>query len=528
MQHDFIECKAQIEVSDAGELTGIAWPFGSADRVGDMIEKGAFNNTPERLPMLFAHDHNQVVGVWDSVTETAFGLQVKGRLLIDDVQRSREVRAMIKTGAVSGLSIGFQTKKAMPRKGGGRKISKLDLVEVSIVAVPAHPGARITSAKSANRTKGESMENDTNEIENKGADVAAIEAKVSGLEDSLKGFEGVAGRLDKIEARLNRPSAPYVAKDADADIEKKAFESFARHGLERMNPTEAKSLSVSVNTAGGYLVPPNWLAELQKNLVQFSPMRSVARVTTTGAPVVTLPKRTQNLSAYWVGETEARTETAPVYGSQSIAMHELACFVDVSNQLLEDSMFNLEQELMRDFAEEFGRAEGDAFLNGTGANVPAGLIKNTDVSAVEKGLTITADDLIDLFHNLPAPYAQNASWIMNRQTIGLIRKMKTTTGEYLWHDNVGAEASLPFGNAPSILGRPVIEMPDMPNVADGAIPIAFGDFNTGFRIFDRVSLAMIRDPYTVATTGQVRFHARRRVGGGVVKPESMRFLKTID
>lgn len=113
---DRIEIKAALSVDDAGEITGTAWPFGSPDRVGDVIEKGAFTG-PASLPMLFAHDQAQVIGVWDEINETDTGLTVKGRLLVDDVERAREVRAMVKAGAVAGLSIGFVTKGAnLPRQ----------------------------------------------------------------------------------------------------------------------------------------------------------------------------------------------------------------------------------------------------------------------------------------------------------------------------------------------------------------------------------------------------------------------------
>lgn len=143
------EIKAALSVSDAGEITGLAWPFGSADRVGDMIEKGAFAGAAGPLPMLFGHNPNDPVGVWEATTETDTGLEVRGRLLVEQVERAREVRALVQAGAVTGLSIGFSTKKASARKGGGRTITSLELVEISLVTVPAHPGARIRSAKTA-------------------------------------------------------------------------------------------------------------------------------------------------------------------------------------------------------------------------------------------------------------------------------------------------------------------------------------------------------------------------------------------
>lgn len=144
-----LEIKASLGVDDAGTITGIAWPFGTPDRVGDLIEKGAFAGVATPIPMLFGHDPNQPVGVWESASETDQGLTVKGRLLIDDVARAREVRALVREGAVTGLSIGFVTRKAAPRRGGGRNISALDLIEISIVSVPSHPRARVTAAKSA-------------------------------------------------------------------------------------------------------------------------------------------------------------------------------------------------------------------------------------------------------------------------------------------------------------------------------------------------------------------------------------------
>ena len=142
------EIKSNLAVDEAGAVTGLAWPFGTADRVGDMIEKGAFAGAA-RVPMLFAHDPRDPVGVWDDIAETGEGLEVKGRLLVNDMPRAREVRALLQSGAITGLSIGFSTKKAITRKGGGRTIQALDLSEISLVTVPCHPGARVRSAKAA-------------------------------------------------------------------------------------------------------------------------------------------------------------------------------------------------------------------------------------------------------------------------------------------------------------------------------------------------------------------------------------------
>ena len=147
MERAFIETK--VLADEGGLISGLAWKFGSPDRIGDWIEPGAFKGLKLPLPMLFGHDLNDPVGAWDRVEEKADGLHVSGRLLVDEVARAREVRALVKAGAVRGLSIGFVTRKATARSGGGRTIKALELFEVSLVSAPMHPGAKVTSAKSA-------------------------------------------------------------------------------------------------------------------------------------------------------------------------------------------------------------------------------------------------------------------------------------------------------------------------------------------------------------------------------------------
>lgn len=531
---EFIEIKAALTVDDAGEITGVAWPFGTPDRVGDVITKGAFASTPARLPMLWSHDQSAVIGVWESIDETPAGLQVKGRLLLR-VEKASEVRELITAGAVNGLSIGFKTKQATPRRGGGRTISALDLVEISVVAVPSHPDARILSAKSATHTKGKIMENDNIEdVEIKTVDTEAIEEKFTSLETKLADLGGLGSRLDRIEARLNRPGAPaIITKQADPDIERKAFENWMRKGHERMDPVErkaleTKALSVAVGTAGGYLVPPSWESEITRNLVLHSPIRSVARVTQTSAAKVTVPKRTAVTNAVWAGETAQRTESDPAFGSQIITVHELATFTDISNQLLEDNAYNLEQELSLAFAEDFAKKEGAAFVNGTGDanNQPVGLMTNTSIPVVNAAAaTYAPDDLIAAFHALASVYAANAVWMMNRNVIAKVRSMKTSTGEYLWQPGQ-TDAGLVQGNAGILLGRPVIETPDLPDQAPLTKSIVFADMKSCYRIYDRVNVEILKNPYSLADQGMTRFHARRRVGSDVVRPEAAVFLKT--
>ena len=147
MDRVFIETK--MVADEAGAISGLAWKFGTPDRVGDDILPGAFKSAKLPIPMLFGHDMNDPIGTWDVATEKSDGLHIAGKLLVDDVARAREVRALVQSGAVRGLSIGFIAKSTSPRVGGGRTIKSLELLEVSIVTLGMHPGAKVTSAKSA-------------------------------------------------------------------------------------------------------------------------------------------------------------------------------------------------------------------------------------------------------------------------------------------------------------------------------------------------------------------------------------------
>ena len=513
---DRLEIKATLTVDDAGTIAGIAWPFGSPDRVGDVIEKGAITS-PEVLPMLFAHDQAQVIGVWDEISETPDGLTVKGRLLVDDVERAREVRAMIRTKAVSGLSIGFRTKASKPRQRG-RTITALDLHEISVVAVPSHPGAQITSIKAADGTadqKDTTLENEELELKN--------DPVIS--PDDLKALKALKADVATIKAKLNRPTAANnnqpEAKN-DNSIERKAFGSFLRRGVERMAADEVKALTVASDTNGGFLAPEEVGNELIKLLSEYSPIRSYARVVSISAPEIKYPRRVSGTAATWVDETEDRTESGMTFEQVTLTPFELATFTDVSNQLLEHNAFALESELLSDYAQSFGQTEGLAFVKGTGVKQPKGIMTAAGIKEVKTGVaaafpsTNPADVLIGMYHGIATTHANSGVWLMNRNTLGTIRQWKDSTGRYLVLDPITA------GGVSTLLGRPIVEMPDMDDIGAGKFPILFGDM-TGYRIVDRIGLSTLRDPYSLATKGQVRFHARKRVGADVTHPD--RFIK---
>lgn len=355
---------------------------------------------------------------------------------------------------------------------------------------------------------------------------AALDEFTGAATQRLDGTEAsvteMRARLEAVERALRRPGSRETRQEQQGPApETRAFLSFIRHGREGMTADEIRSLQASDDTKGGVLAPGEFIPELQRNIVLFSPVRGVANVRGIGASSATMPKRTGGMTARWTGDTEERQETTVTFGAATYEVAELTAWVPVPTSLLEDSAFDIGAVLAFDFAEEFGSKEGAAFVAGNGTKKPMGFMSDADVGFTKSGHAsqVTADGLIDLFYGLPTPYRAGAVWMMNSATTATVRKLKDGQGNYLWSD--GLKADTP----PTILGRPVIEAPDMPAVEAGAYPIAFGDFNAGYRIFDRVPLSIIRDPYSRATDGLVVFHGRRRVAGGVGKAEAIRKLK---
>lgn len=360
------------------------------------------------------------------------------------------------------------------------------------------------------------------EIKTRGGADAVTTAKVDRLNARL---DKLSDELEQTQTALSRSikgdAGPIAGRRTD---EQKAFDTFTRMGIEVMTPEERKALTVSTDTTGGYLAPAEYVREIIKAQVEFSPMRTIARVRQTVGPSTKIPKRTGQFSAVWTSEQGTRSETDGLrYGMEDVPNHELYGLVDISQQNLEDSAFDLESELQAEFSEQFAVAEGAAFVSGTGVGKPFGFLSASDVGITNSGnaSAVTADGMIDLYHAVKTAYARNGSWTLNRRTLGAVRKLKSEDNQYLWQPGL---ATL---RPSTILDAPYVEVPDMPDVAAGAAvyPIAFGDFRRAYTIVDRVMMSVLRDPFTQATSGNVRFLARRRVGGQVVLAEAIRKLK---
>ncbi|RWN72376.1 MAG: phage major capsid protein [Mesorhizobium sp.] len=332
-------------------------------------------------------------------------------------------------------------------------------------------------------------------------------------------------RLAAVETKLNRPAIIKGANDNELTPERKAFTGYLRQGKESMGAEDIKSLRIADDSSGGYLAPAAFSAEVVKGIVEMSPVRQAARVGSTSAGEVLIPKRTGRPTGVWVGETETRTGTESTYGQVEVPIHEMACYVDVSQRLLEDAAVNVESEVAFDLAEEFGRLEALGFMQGDGVKKPVGVMESAGVPYTFTGNASTlgtapADTLIDAFYALSAWYRNRGVWMMNGTTLAAVRKLKdATSGQFLWSPGLAA------GQPETILGRPVIEDPTMDSVGAAAEPIVFGDFGAAYRIYDRIALSIMRDPYSQATAGLVRFHARRRTGGALVLAEALRKIR---
>lgn len=343
----------------------------------------------------------------------------------------------------------------------------------------------------------------------------------TGTETQLAGIAELRTQLADIETRLNRPGGQGGNSNGDISLERRAFANFLRLGDNRMDAEEVRALIVGDDTKGGYLAPAEFQAEVIRGIVEISPIRQAVRVGSTSAGSVILPKLTGRPTASWVGEEEERPETTMTFGQVEIPVHELAAYIDVSLRLLEDSAINVESEVASELAQEFALKEGAALSNGDGAKKPMGVQRTPGVPEVINGsaTVLNPDKLVALMYALPAAYRSNASWLMNGVTLGVVMTLKDGQGNFLW------QPSFQAGQPSTLLGRPIIEDNSMPDIGNGTYPIQFGDFSKSYRVFDRVGMSILRDPYTQATKGLVRFHARRRVGGGPVLAEALRKLK---
>ena len=357
-----------------------------------------------------------------------------------------------------------------------------------------------------------------------------VEQQVEGLRSEV---EEVKLRVDRIAQGAQRAAQrPALAATSAAQTEVKGFvDGYLRRG----NTHEIKSISGTSPSDGGYAVPRQIDAMIARQLTEISPIRALAQVVQTGSAGYRKLVTTGGTASGWVSETAARPETdTPSFAEIAPPSGDLYANPAASQAMLDDAGFDLESWLSSEIAMEFARAEGAAFVNGSGTNQPKGFLKAPtstlgdaarafgSVQYVGTGDatgfgTDPEEKLIDLVHTMKAGHRQGASFVMNSTTLAEVRKLKTSDGAFLW------QPGLIEGQPDRLLGYPVVEAEDMPDIAGGAYPIAFGNFRHGYLIAERSATQLLRDPFT--NKPFVHFYATKRIGGQVLDSAAIKLLK---
>ena len=356
------------------------------------------------------------------------------------------------------------------------------------------------------------------------ATYAKMERDLDSMTNEIKRME----RRDAIEAELNKPvnqpitETPERAASLKPDKVGRASdaykEDFDRHLRGKMLVHNV--LSEGTDADGGYLVPEDFERDIVTALEEENVIRSLAKVITTQHERK-IPVATGHSTAQWTAENAAYTESNPTFGQKQIDAFKLTDLARVSVELLQDSAFDIEDYLMKEFARAFGIAEEEAFCVGTGTNQPTGIFTaNGGTVGVEaaSASAITADELISLVYTLKSPYRRNAKFLMNDATISAIRKLKDQNGAYLW------QPSLQAGQPDRLLGYDLYTSPYVPTMAADALTVAFGDFKN-YWIGDRAGRTVQRLNELYATNGQIGYVATERVDGKVILPEGIQLLQ---
>lgn len=290
-----------------------------------------------------------------------------------------------------------------------------------------------------------------------------------------------------------------------------------RNGL----ASAVNALQIGADSEGGYLVPDEYERRLIDNLADENVLRGLCTIIRTENGDRKIPLVTSHGTASWVEEEGLIPESDDAFGQISIGAHKLGTIIKVSDELLQDSVFDIEGYIAREFARRIGAAEEQAFISGDGSAKPFGLLHDTNgagVGVTTAGTTFTAEEIMDLVHSVRAVHRQNSVFLMNDSSIKALRKLKDGNGRFLW------EPGLKEGQPDMLLNHKIIHSAYMPEIAAGAKPILFGDFS-GYWIADRQGRTFQRLNELYAATGQVGFRATQRVDGRLVESEKLKCLQ---
>lgn len=385
------------------------------------------------------------------------------------------------------------------------------------------------------------------EVKKLGASDVLLEQKLERLNGVLDKIEqerkDLSKKVDEVEKLAARP---VRQGDRDGEVysaeqveHRSAFLNFARtgEGEREIRSLERKAMSVGVDTEGGYLAPMQMVDRIVTILQETTPMRQYAEVMTVGVKGVEFPADTSDeTTGGWVAEKQTRPETtAPDVRMMEFVCHEQYANPAVTQNLLEDAAFNIEQWLVNKMTAKLGRVENTAFVAGSGIGKPKGFTAYTTAatgdatrawgqlehvkSGTNGSIGTTGDALIDVVHAFKDGYLNGSgvAWFLPRAVLGDIRKLKGSDNNYLWQPGLSA------GAPPTLLQFPYVVSQDMPAKATDSLSVALGNWRLGYLIVDRAVMTVLRDPFT--NKPFVHFYMRKRVGGGVQNFEAIKFLK---
>lgn len=389
----------------------------------------------------------------------------------------------------------------------------------------------------------EAVDQELKALKEKGAADPVLTERVAKLDGALS---DMGKKLDALRLKDRRPETTGAdgrkREMTEAEIKHRdAALKFIRKGdASGYEVEELKALSAGTDPDGGYMITPDMDRNISRVVSEVSPIRAIANVVTTSSSAFKRLINVGGTGSGWVGETEARpqTDTASLR-ERTYPVMELYAMPSATQTLLDDAAFDVEAWLADEVQIEFAEQEGAAFVMGDGAAKPRGFIGGytpvLNANFTEAGgapgyvktgaaadfLSVADGDeennLIDLITALKTAYRSNARFVMNRATVGKVRKFRDADGKSFW------QQSMAMGQPSTLLGYPVVEAEDMPDVAANAFPVAFGDFNRGYQIVDRFGTRILRDPYTAKPF--VLFYTTKRVGGGIRMAEAIKLLK---
>lgn len=361
-----------------------------------------------------------------------------------------------------------------------------------------------------------------------GSDLEAYERMEKEIDIMGREIEALE-RAEAFEAKMKEPTSRIITAEPSGNTgtkngrESKEYNNAFWMAMRApMISTEIKNaLETGTDSEGGYLVPDEFERIIIDGLRENNIMRGIARVIQTSSGDRKIPVVASHGTAAWTDEEGIINESDDSFGQISLSAYKLATLIKISNELLNDSVFNIDTYIANELARRIGDAEEAAFIAGDGSNKPTGIFAST--GGGEIGITtasataITFDEIYDLYYSLKSPYRRNATWIMHDSTVKAIRKLKDANGQYLWQP-AGS------GTSDTLMGRAILTSSHAPEIGTAKTPIAFGDFSY-YWIADRQGHTLQRLNELYAPNGQVGFIGTKRVDGKLILPEAVKLMQ---